>query len=112
MELIFKKIKHNGFCPTTGKLVAYLCEDNWDDYSFKTTFSLIVFDEYGKRNLIGNVKIGIVGFQQGWVSERFPEAFPYFNKTAFSLGQDEEYYKNIRNLLEGRGLVLTFVDPE
>ena len=99
MELIFKKIKHNGCSPDSGKLVAYLCEDNWDDYSFKTTFSLIIFDELGKQHVIGSVKIGIVAFEQGWVSDKLPDTFSSFNEVAFSLGQDEEYYKNIRDLL-------------
>ncbi len=99
MDLTFQKIKYKGFSPTAGKLIAYLCEDNWDDYSFVTKFTLIVFDELGKQHVIGNVKIGIVGFEQGWISEKLPEAFSYFNEVAFSLGQDEEYYKNIRALL-------------
>jgi predicted ATPase len=99
MELTFKIIKHKAYPPQTGKLTAYLCEDNWDDYYFKTKFSLIVFDEYGNQHNLGNVKIGIIGFESGWISEKLPEIFAHFNDGAFSLGQDEEYYKNIRNLL-------------
>ena len=99
MELTFRKIPHKTPCPKTGRAVGYLCEDNWDDYSFKTAFSLVVFDGQGKGHAIGNVKIGIVGFEQGWVSERLPVDFKSLKNVAFSLGQDEEYYKNIRKLL-------------
>lgn len=99
MDLTFRKVKHRKASPTTGKLVAYLCENDWDDFSCKTTFSLIVFDEHGKQYVIGSVKIGIVGFEKGWISEKLPDSFSHFNDTAFSLGQDEDYYKNIRDLL-------------
>jgi predicted ATPase len=100
MELTFKIIKHKAYPPQTGNLTAYLCEDNWDDYYFKTTFSLLVFDEHGNKHNFGNVKVGIVGFESGWISERLGDnTFSHFNESAFSLGQDEEYYKNIRSLL-------------
>ena len=100
MELTFKIIKHKAYPPQTGNLIAYLCEDNWDDYYFKTAFSLIVFDEHGNKHNFGNVKVGIVGFESGWISERLGyNTFSHFNESAFSLGQDEEYYKNIRSLL-------------
>jgi predicted ATPase len=100
MELTFKIIKHKAYPPQTGNLIAYLCEDNWDDYYFKTAFSLIVFDEHGKQHNLGNVKIGIAGFEKGWVSEQLGNnPFARFDENAFSLGQDEEYYKNIRSLL-------------
>jgi predicted ATPase len=99
MELTFRKVKYRGTVPNTGRSVAFLLEDNWDDYSFKTTFSLIVFDENGKQTPIGSVKIGIVGFEKGWVSEKISDAFPHLPESVFSLGQDEDYYKNIRQSL-------------
>jgi len=100
MELTFNIIKHRSYPPQAGRLKAYLCEDNWDDYYFKTTFSLIVFDEHGIKHNLGNLKIGIAGLEKGWVSEQLGyDPFSHFNDNAFSLGQDEEYYKNIRSLL-------------
>jgi predicted ATPase len=99
MELSFKIIKHKESPPTSGKLVAYLSEDNWDDYHFKTSFFLTVFDEQGYEHQIGVLKIGVVGFEEGWISEKLPDTFSSFTDGAFSLGQDEEYYKNIRHLL-------------
>jgi predicted ATPase len=99
MELSFKIIKHKGLTPTSGKLIAYLSEDNWDDYHFKTSFFLTVFDEQGNGHQVGKLKIGIVGFEEGWISEKLLDTFCSFTDEAFSLGEDEEYYKNIRNLL-------------
>jgi predicted ATPase len=99
MELTFKKIKRSSYPPQTEKLIAYLCEDNWDDYDFKTSFSLIVFDVNGTQHNIGNLKLGIVGLDSGWASEKLPDTFGSLTDSAFTLGQDEEYYKNIRSLL-------------
>ena len=99
MELTFKKIGHKSFPPSGRKLVAYLWEDNWDDHKFKTTFTLVVCDEDRKEHQIGKLKLGIAGMESGWTSERLPETFSSVNETAFSLGQDDEYYNNIRNLL-------------
>ncbi|MDI5847685.1 AAA family ATPase [Shewanella xiamenensis] len=99
MELTFKKVKYKVYPPKTGKLTALLCEDNWDDYSFKTSFYLIVFDENGVSHDIGKLKLGLVGFETGWVSEKLPDSFSELTNIAFSLGQDEDYYKNIRRLL-------------
>lgn len=99
MELTFKKILYRSRPTQTGKLIAYLCEDNWDDYSFKTSFLLIVFDENGIQHNIGNLKIGLVDQDIGWTSEQLPESFPELPSTAFSVGLDEDYYKNIRKLL-------------
>ncbi|MBU2068787.1 MAG: AAA family ATPase [Gammaproteobacteria bacterium] len=99
MNFNFKIVKYGESSPATGNYVAYLLENNWDDYSFKTTFFLVVFDEFGKRHEIGNLKIGMLDFQIGWISEKFPESFTHFNDVAFSLGQDIDYYKNIRDFL-------------
>ena len=86
MELTFKIIKHKAYPPQTGRLIAYLCEDNWDDYYFKTTFTRIVFDENGKQHNLGNVKIGIVGLEKGWVSEQL----------GYNPGQDHELYLDLK----------------
>ena len=99
MEITFKKVKRTDSARTSGKLVVHLTEDNWDDYDFKTSFFITVFDEQGIEHSIGKVKIGIVGFEDGWISEKLPDIFPSLTENVFSLGQDEEYYKNIRSLL-------------
>jgi hypothetical protein len=34
--------------------------DNWDDFSFKTSFWLVYIDNNGKEHDIGSVKIGFI----------------------------------------------------
>lgn len=97
------RIVYSGSTTTNppSRCLAVLDADNWDDYSFKTTFSLTVFDETGTKVECGSVKIGFKGQPKGRTSpslllplENLPESF-------FSLGQDVEYYKSIRNNLSG-----------
>lgn len=73
--------------------------DNWDDYSFKTTFSVTVFDETGKRVECGSVKIGVKGQASGRTSELLVLPLEKLASDFFSLGQDVEYYKTLRNEL-------------
>lgn len=79
------------------RCVAILNKDNWDDYSFKTTFSLSVFDEKGQYIECGSIKIGYKGQVEGRTSDvltlpkkELPDGF-------FSIGLDVDYYKKIYN---------------
>lgn len=78
--------------------VAYLWVNNWDDYSFKTTFKLTVIDSAGESHEIGDVKIGHVGQGKGWTSENIPSEFDSLPNNFFSLGQSTEYYSRLRAL--------------
>lgn len=95
MALIFYKTSINRYIPTQTSNAAYLLSDTWDDYSFKTLFKLIVFDERGTKHELGSVKIGFNGQISGWTAESIPEQFSTLPNTFFSLGQDADYYKNI-----------------
>ena len=98
---------------TSPKCLAVLDSDNWDDYSFKTTFSLTVFDETGKKVECGSVKIGFKGQTHGRTSESLVLPLEKFSESYFSLGQDVEYYKSIRNELSiafGSELLLALRD--
>lgn len=53
--------------------VAYLEANNWDDFGFKSTFHLVVYDENGKEHNIGVVKIGYVGQDNGWTQSKLPK---------------------------------------
>ncbi|EKZ9001013.1 AAA family ATPase [Vibrio fluvialis] len=77
---------------------AYLKENSWDDFGFKTLFSLIIFDNEGERHDIGNVKIGCKNQKSGLVSELISEQFNSLDHNFFSLGQDDKYYSNIQSL--------------
>jgi len=93
--MIFHKDHIKNSSPNT----AFLLANNWDDYSFKTLFYLLVVDEKGIEHKIGNVKIGYSG-QEGysWVKNKIPEKFKKLDNSFFSLGQEPEYYQNIKNL--------------
>lgn len=39
----------------------FLCQDNWDDYSFKTTFDVVLMDNNDKSMDLGTIKIGRKG---------------------------------------------------
>lgn len=90
----------------------YLRRDNWDDYSFRTTFDASYCESIGNVILIGQVKIGVIGMepQTNEVSNSItrtepavtfdiiPKHFTKLDNTYFSLGQDESYYANISSL--------------
>lgn len=81
------------------KCLAVLDTDNWDDFSFKTMFSLSVYDENGKHVMCGSVKIGFRGQTEGRTSASLQLPLEQLPQKFFSLGQDVEYYKTIHNEL-------------
>ena len=76
----------------------YLLRDNWDDYSFKTTFRLVYFDLEGKRHDIGSVKVMSQGMTEDWVSVE--DSFSELPDDYASLGESAEYYENLISLGE------------
>lgn len=88
--------------------VVLLSSGNWDDYSFKTSFSVTLVDLQGRKIDLGTVKIGYVGQPKGWTREKLPQTFVNLPEGWFSLGQDVEYYKNAVGQLSpnNRSLIL------
>ena len=95
--------------PQQGRSQVFLAVDNWDDwFSFRTMFTLYLFDTQGIRHRAGSVKIGQVGLQPSSGGEnlppntRFPNLPQQFNALDpayfFSLGQDEDYYATLNTL--------------
>lgn len=90
----------------------YLRRDNWDDYSFRTTFKVLYCDDSKNSISIGQVKIGVMGMEPKEKYESnsvikiepaitfdiIPKQFSELDDTYFSLGQDESYYANISKL--------------
>lgn len=73
---------------------AALVRDNWDDYSFKTTFDLYCHN--GTRAVhVGAVKIARRGMTSGRVE--LPDTFTHLGEEFFSLGVDESYYATLRD---------------
>lgn len=99
MPFKFIKIKRNEYIPTTGKNTIFLQENNWDDYGYKTIFSVFVFDEIGTLHDLGIVKIGYKDQDEGWTSDKIDNEFTTLSDDFFSLGQEPEYYENIYNNL-------------
>lgn len=74
--------------------IAWLGDDNWDDYGFKTVFHLRCYN--GIRSVdVGAVKIGSFGMRGGRTS--LPESFEALEPGFFSLGIDESYYATLRD---------------
>ena len=71
--------------------------DTWDDYSRKTSFDLIYYNEHRKPNKIGYVKI--MHESEFKVLNVIDEIFDELSEEFCSLGQDMEYYTNLYDLL-------------
>lgn len=96
--------------PQVSQPQVFLVVDYWDDwFSFRTTFTLIVFDALGGRHTPGSVKIGQAGLlparggtlelPPGTRRPNLPQQFPALDPTIFfSLGQDEDYYATLNSL--------------
>jgi predicted ATPase len=82
----------------TGQSAAFLIRDNWDDYGFKTTFSLIYFDKDGERIDIGEVKIMQSGMTSGYTPVE--GVFDVLPSDYGSLGQSQDYYETLLQLDE------------
>ena len=66
------------------KNTVFLIIDNWDDFSFKTTFALVVFDEEGNRKDIGIVKIGFKNQEEGSRTKKYiPDSFQQLEEEFF-----------------------------
>lgn len=99
--------------PAGARSAAFLITDYWDDwFSFRTMFSLWLFDEEGARHHIGSVKIGQHGLRASPTvpagtemppDSRYPNlarTFEAVDERFFSLGQDENYYETLNGLSE------------
>jgi predicted ATPase len=80
--------------------IVQLVPSDWDDYSFKTSFTVFYFKSQNERIDLGTVKIGYQGQPKGWTRENLPQQFPALSEGWFSLGQDVDYYKTIADKLD------------
>lgn len=78
----------------------YLHYDNWDDYSYKTSFNARYVDKNGNEYSLGSVKIGIVNMGRGKTFDHIPKRFISLPEQYISLGQEDRYYENIAQLGE------------
>ncbi|WP_434930900.1 AAA family ATPase [Shewanella sp. HL-SH5] len=91
--------------------MAYLEKDHWDDYSFRTSFNLIIIDSKNNRYDLGHIKVGYTGQfvpdkEYSYTFKHLPKSFSKFDDI-FSLGQDVEYYRKLMTIPEDqRKLIL------
>ncbi|MFG2587981.1 AAA family ATPase [Streptomyces sp. NPDC048438] len=74
--------------------IAWLGDDNWDDYGFRTLFRLRCNNDTRGVD-VGLVKIGFFGMQGGRTP--LPRSFDALGSNFFSLGSDESYYATLRD---------------
>lgn len=79
------------------KAYGVLTPDKWDDFGFKTGFQLTIYDENGKAEEIGFLKIGYKGQMGGWTADILKEPFESLPEGFFSVGLSVDYYENIYN---------------
>jgi len=95
LPLNFIKLSIGRGLPSASRSTAFLQPNNWDDFGHKTLFNLTVFDEDGYVKEIGAIKIGFIGQNGGWTSERIPQQFESLDDQFYSLGQDADFYTNL-----------------
>ncbi len=114
-QRMFTVIDTTSRIPQGARARVFLLTDNWDDwFSYRTMFTVIVFDQYGNRHSLGSVKIGQAGLlPMGAVENLPPNAripnlptnFKQLDPSAyFSLGQNEDYYSTLASLPQGFGV--------
>jgi hypothetical protein len=76
--------------------LCYLIYDNWDDYSFKTSFYSVLYDSAGVGHKLGGIKI----LQKGMTSGRVPvpSQFDVLDQNWCSLGNTRDYYVTLMNV--------------
>lgn len=85
--------------PSSNKIgVFQLVPNDWDDYSFKTSFTVTYYGLDGQKIEFGSVKIGYQGQLHGWTMGAMQPRFETLSSQWFSLGQDVEYYENLLKL--------------
>ena len=99
MQLSFRVLQVHEKLSPKWKGQVFLYPGNWDDYSFKTSFDVVLLDEYGNSVDLGTIKIGYRGQPKGWTFEKIPKEFEALSDEYFSLGQDVKYYKKAYDVL-------------
>ncbi|MGE0332932.1 MAG: AAA family ATPase [Ramlibacter sp.] len=102
----FIRKKNTQVTPVSLRSCWILTEDDWDDYGFKTQFRLSYIDESGSSTTVGKVKI----LRRRYVEQVpevakttiLPDGFQELDADFISLGQDENYYKRLHELLHGK----------
>ncbi|MFJ2110261.1 serine/threonine protein kinase [Streptomyces microflavus] len=95
MQFTVLPVRGQPISPVPGH--AFPVQDNWDDYSFKTTFQLLCVDPDGVVREVGGVKIGRFGMAAP-ARTTLPDGFEVLEGNFFSLGLRDTYYERLREL--------------
>jgi predicted ATPase len=76
----------------------FLETNNWDDFGFKTLFSLYYRDHSSTIRYIGDVKVGQANLDPDVSRPELPAEFDQLGSDFFSLGQDASYYQRLNEL--------------
>lgn len=74
--------------------------DNWDDFGYKTTSKLYYWDENAQGKPIDKLKI--LNSEEDNTSNVLPKSFMSLGANFCSLGQNEYYYRNLKQLLPNK----------
>jgi len=69
MTITFRVLERGEWSVRSNSDSVQLVLSNWDDYSFKTSFEVVLYDAEGQRSDLGTVKIGYLG-QAPWLDAR------------------------------------------
>ncbi|MEG6015807.1 AAA family ATPase [Enterobacter hormaechei] len=95
MWFTFQKLTRHQSFPSKAFNLICLKENSWDDYGFKTIFTVMVFDDTGVGVELGNTKIAYLKQTEGWTSAKMLDRFDSLGTNFFSLGQDSDYYLRV-----------------
>lgn len=88
--------ERRGGTPAGTKSVCYLVWNNWDDFGYKTTYEVTVFDDEGLEHDLGNTRIISLGHQSGFVPLELAENG--LGDDYCSLGHDRDYYLALKKM--------------
>lgn len=88
---------NNSIISQTYPLFALVFNNRWNDYSFCTEFGLYYYTTLENKQYVGNIKI-TNGISLNTI-ELLENEFTILDESFCSLGQSEEYYKNLKNIL-------------
>jgi len=94
--MLFNRVDYPPDQDRSHRQACFLVNDNWDDFTFKTSFSSVLFDEAGVRHELGGVRILKRGLTSGRVP--LPTHFPELDEEWCSLGMSREYYVTLSEL--------------
>lgn len=87
--------------PSSSISKVILVKDNWNDYGFYTTFSLVVFDEQGEKHEMGLVQIAFKGQEESQHTYSIiDKEFMNLDEKYFSIGGGVDYYSKFNQLTE------------